>query len=157
MIFIGGIAQGRKQFDFIQTMICSKCGRYSSVSVFMTYTYFSFFFIPLFKWNRQYFAVSNCCSTVFSIPNALGEAIAGGESVSSVWMEHNSIVRNAAICSQKIFCTVQNAAERKSIPESISSQNLTRSSKQTYPKRNGSSLMCLFAFLMIMILPLTNV
>lgn len=81
MIFIGGIAQGRKQFDFIQTMICSKCGRYSSVSVFMTYTYFSFFFIPLFKWNRQYFAVSNCCSTVFSIPNALGEAIARGESV----------------------------------------------------------------------------
>ncbi len=37
-------------------------------TVFMTYTCFTFFFIPIFKWNRQYFAVSSCCNTVFSIP-----------------------------------------------------------------------------------------
>ena len=82
MIFIGGISQGRKNFDFFrQTMICKKCGRYSSISVFMIYTYFSFFFIPLFKWGKQYYAVSNCCNTVFSIDKELGKAIERGEHI----------------------------------------------------------------------------
>ena len=82
MIFIGGISQGRKDFDFFrQTMICKKCGRYSSISVFMIYTYFSFFFIPLFKWGKQYYAVSNCCNTVFSIDKELGKAIERGEHI----------------------------------------------------------------------------
>ncbi len=81
MIFIGGIATGRKDFDFRQTMICKKCGRYSSISVFMVYTYFSFFFIPLFKWGKKYYAVSNCCGTVFSIHQDLGRSIEHGEAV----------------------------------------------------------------------------
>lgn len=81
MIFIGGISQGQKDLGFLQTFICKKCGRYSSVSVFMVYTYFSFFFIPLFKWGKKYYAVSNCCQTTFSIPNEIGKAIERGESI----------------------------------------------------------------------------
>jgi len=65
MIFIGGISQGHKDLGFLQTLICKKCGRFSSVSVYMVYTYFSFFFIPLFKWGKKYYAVSNCCQTTF--------------------------------------------------------------------------------------------
>ena len=79
MIFIGGIATGRKDFDFRQTMICKKCGRYSSISVFMVYTYFSFFFIPLFKWGKKYYAVSNCYNTLFSIDPEQGRSIEKGE------------------------------------------------------------------------------
>ena len=81
MIFIGGIAQGQKDLGFLQTLICKKCGRYGSVSVFMVYTYFSFFFIPLFKWGKKYYAVSNCCQSTFSISEELGKAIERGESV----------------------------------------------------------------------------
>ncbi len=82
MIFIGGISRGRKDFDFFrQTMVCKKCGRYSSISVFMIYTYFSFFFIPLFKWGKKYYAVSNCCNTVYSIDQELGKAIENGENI----------------------------------------------------------------------------
>ena len=81
MIFIGGISMGRKDFDFRQTMICKKCGRYSSISVFMMYSYISFFFIPLFKWGRKYYAVSNCCQAVYALDAELGKAIEHGESV----------------------------------------------------------------------------
>lgn len=81
MIFIGGIAQGQKDLGFLQTLICKKCGRLSSVSIFMVYSYFSFFFIPLFKWGKKYYAVSNCCKTTFSIPDEIGKAIERGESV----------------------------------------------------------------------------
>ena len=46
MFFIGGIFQGKKEFEhFRQTIVCKKCGRLCSISVFMTYTCFSFFFI----------------------------------------------------------------------------------------------------------------
>lgn len=81
MIFIGGIAQRQKDLGFLQTLICKKCGRFGSVSVYMVYTYFSFFFIPLFKWGKKYYAVSSCCQTTFSIPDELGKAIEHGEPV----------------------------------------------------------------------------
>lgn len=81
MIFIGGISMGRKDFDFRQTIICKKCGRYSSISVFMVYSYFSFFFIPLFKWGKKYYAVSNCCQAVYTIDTELGRAVEHGENV----------------------------------------------------------------------------
>ena len=53
MIFIGGISSAVKQLEYLKTVICSVCGGYGRYQVFMTYTYFSFFFIPLFKWNRN--------------------------------------------------------------------------------------------------------
>ncbi len=82
MFFIGGIFQGKKEFEhFRQTIVCKKCGRLCSISVFMTYTCFSFFFIPLFKWGKQYYAVSNCCYTIYAIDAELGKAIEHGESV----------------------------------------------------------------------------
>lgn len=81
MIFIAGISTGKKIFPFRQMVTCKACGRYSSITIFMTYTYFSFFFIPLFKWNKQYYAVSNCCQTIFSIPKDLGESIASGKNI----------------------------------------------------------------------------
>ena len=38
MFFIMGITDGRKVFEFVQTMICNICGKYGRYQVFMTYT-----------------------------------------------------------------------------------------------------------------------
>ena len=60
MFFIGGIFQGKKEFEhFRQTIVCKKCGRLCSISVFMT----------------------NCCHTIYAIDAELGKAIEHGESV----------------------------------------------------------------------------
>ena len=61
MIFIGGISSAVKQLEYLKTVICSVCGGYGRYQVFMTYTYFSFFFIPLFKWNRKFYVKMTCC------------------------------------------------------------------------------------------------
>lgn len=45
----------------------------------MTYMFFSFFFIPLFKWNRHYYVRMNCCNATTEISADLGKAIARGE------------------------------------------------------------------------------
>lgn len=81
MFFIMGITQGRKDFDYNQTVICTHCGSYGRYQVFMTYTCLSLFFIPCFKWNKQYYVQSTCCNTVYVLDSEIGKRIAGGENI----------------------------------------------------------------------------
>ena len=79
MIFIGGISQGQKILDYVKTVICDRCGRYGRFQVVMTYMYFSFFFIPLFKWNRKYYVKMSCCGTVYELDPEVGKRLGHGE------------------------------------------------------------------------------
>ena len=81
MIFIGGISQGRKVLDYVKTVICSRCGGYGRYQVIMTYMYFSFFFIPLFKWNKRFYVQMTCCGTVYELDPEVGRAILRGQQV----------------------------------------------------------------------------
>ena len=75
MIFIGGISSAVKQLEYLKTVICSVCGGYGRYQVFMTYTYFSFFFIPLFKWNRKFYVKMTCCGSVYELNRETGMKI----------------------------------------------------------------------------------
>ena len=81
MFFIGGISQGQKQLQFNQLVVCSQCGAYGRYQVFMTYMYFSFFFIPLFKWGRRYYVQMSCCQSIYELDAEVGKRIARGESL----------------------------------------------------------------------------
>lgn len=81
MFFIMGISQKEKKLDFQQLVICDCCGKYGQIEVYMSYTYFMFFFIPLFKWNRQYYVRMACCGETAMLDDETGSAIASGENV----------------------------------------------------------------------------
>lgn len=81
MIFIGGISQGEKILDYVKTVICSRCGSYGRYQVVMTYMYFSFFFIPLFKWNRKFYVKTTCCNTIYELDAQVGTALLRGKQV----------------------------------------------------------------------------
>lgn len=81
MIFIGGINQGMQQLEYMKTVICAKCGAYGRYEVFMTYMYFSFFFIPLFKWNRRFYVKMSCCGAVYELSQEKGMALLRGQDV----------------------------------------------------------------------------
>lgn len=81
LIFISAISNGEKQLDYNQTMVCSKCGHFGRLNVFMTYMYFSLFFIPLIFWNRKYYVKSTCCNTLYSLSPEIGKKIRRGEQV----------------------------------------------------------------------------
>lgn len=81
MFFIFGISNGEKQLDYNETMVCKRCGSFGRFEVYMTYMYFSLFFIPLIIWNRKYYARSTCCNAVYSIPADIGKKIRRGEKV----------------------------------------------------------------------------
>ena len=51
MFFIMGISNGEKKLAFDQLEICNCCGKYGHLEVYMTYMFFSFFFISDFNIN----------------------------------------------------------------------------------------------------------
>ena len=79
LFFIFGISNGEKQLDYNKTIICSKCGQFGRLDVYMTYMYFSLFFIPIIFWNRKYYVKSTCCNTVYSLNPEIGKKIRKGE------------------------------------------------------------------------------
>ncbi len=81
MFFIMGISNGNKKLNYVQTMLCSACGQFGRYEVFMSYMYFSLFFIPIFKWNRRYYVKSTCCNRHYEIDAALGKRIRRGENI----------------------------------------------------------------------------
>ncbi len=81
MFFIGGIANGVKQLYYGRKMFCRYCGELSQVSLVMTYTYFSFFFIPIFKWNKRFYLEYRCCRRQYEVPYETGMAVMRGEDI----------------------------------------------------------------------------
>ena len=79
MFFMIGVTNGRKDLDYRQPATCGACGRYGAYEVFMTYTQLLLFFIPVWKWKRQYFVRMSCCGTVYTLDPEVGAAIARGE------------------------------------------------------------------------------
>lgn len=81
MFFICGINQGRKLFDYSKTVICGQCGGYGRYQVFMTYSYFSIFFIPIIKWDRRYYVQMSCCNTIYELNTEKGKQLSRKESI----------------------------------------------------------------------------
>ncbi len=81
MFLMIGISDGRKDFDFSQSILCRLCGKYGRYQVFMTYTVLLLFFIPCFKWNKHYYVQTSCCGKVYELAPEIGRRIARGEQV----------------------------------------------------------------------------
>lgn len=120
LIFISAISNGEKQLDYNQTMVCSKCGHFGRLNVFMTYMYFSLFFIPLIFWNRKYYVKSTCCNTLYSLSpksvkrSAEANRLIYRKWILNPWKEENKhqedTVQAAAIFLSRISNTAQNVA-----------------------------------------------
>ena len=64
MFFITGTGQDQKILSFDQIMLCKCCGKFGHIQIIMTYSYFSFFFIPF---NISDFKLlSNICVNSFN-------------------------------------------------------------------------------------------
>jgi len=68
MFFIGvfGIEDKCKEVRTLSNIVCPACGRYTAGTLYFSYTFFHFFFIPLFKWNKTYFVRLHCCGAVYT-------------------------------------------------------------------------------------------
>lgn len=78
MFFIFGISSKEEKIDFNQTSICPTCESFGRYELFMTYTHFSLFFIPIIKWNKKYYVRMSCCKSLYTIDKELGKDIERG-------------------------------------------------------------------------------
>ncbi len=86
MIFISSITSKEKAVDYNKMIICPRCEAYGQVNLSYTYTSLSLFFIPVFKWNKEYYVNMGCCHGIFSLGKDLGEKIEKKKSV-EIWAE----------------------------------------------------------------------
>jgi predicted Zn-ribbon and HTH transcriptional regulator len=69
MFFITGITTKRKALDYYNPIMCKTCGKYGRYEAFVEYMVLSLFFIPIFKWNKKYYAYTTCCNSLYLINN----------------------------------------------------------------------------------------
>lgn len=81
MFFIMGIDPREKRIPYEELMICNQCGKYGRYEIVMRYMCFSLFFIPLFKWNRQFYVRTTCCDTIYALDPEIGRTLMRGDKV----------------------------------------------------------------------------
>ena len=69
MFFIGvfGIDNKEKEIKILNNFCCKNCNESSEAKLIKTYSFFHFFFLPLFKWNEKYYVICNGCNSIFNI------------------------------------------------------------------------------------------
>lgn len=81
MFFMIGVTEGRKKFEQLVHIICPCCGNAGKAVVYMTYMCVSLFFIPVLKWNKQYYMEMDCCGCIYGLNTEKGKSIEKGEDV----------------------------------------------------------------------------
>jgi len=77
MFFLGifGIETKSKEITDINNSICKHCRKLGAYKLVKQYSYFHFFFIPLFKWGIEYYLISRCCNSIFGISKEKGKRL----------------------------------------------------------------------------------
>lgn len=83
MFFFGifGIQQKDRPVKEFDNIICPECGRLTRAELRESFTYFHFFFIPIFKWNKQYFLQLRCCGSIYTVNQDYVRELQHGDSV----------------------------------------------------------------------------
>lgn len=69
MFFIAGAYSKRIELDYYEPILCSCCTKYGRFEAYMEYKVFTLFFIPLFKFDKKFYARTTCCKSLYLITN----------------------------------------------------------------------------------------
>lgn len=75
MFFIGvfGIERKEEERGNLNDISCRNCDTGLGGRVIKTFSFFHFFFIPIFKWNEKYYVVCNGCNFIYEISTEKGK------------------------------------------------------------------------------------
>ena len=96
MFFIGifGIDNKIKEIKNLTNFSCKSCNISNGAKLIKSYTFFHFFFIPLFKWNEEYYVICNGCKSSFSISKEKGKEIERGGDVEVTYWDLKEVNNN---------------------------------------------------------------
>ncbi|WP_058485289.1 zinc ribbon domain-containing protein [Defluviitalea phaphyphila] len=108
MFFIGifGIEQKQKEISIKKNTICPVCEALGNYRLIKSYNYFHIFFIPIFKWNIQYYITTSCCKKMVEINEEVARKIENGENVEidnkDVKMLYNNVQKFCPNCGLEL-------------------------------------------------------
>ncbi len=81
MFFVGifGINEKEKPVTTYNNIVCPACQALTHLDIFKAYSYFHFFFIPIFRWNQRYYGKTACCSSIFKVGPVKAEQFDRGQ------------------------------------------------------------------------------
>ncbi|SMC90288.1 zinc ribbon domain-containing protein [Papillibacter cinnamivorans] len=99
--FISGISERSKELGRTTNLICPACGEYTSMTVSVFYKVLHIFFIPIFRWDRHYFATASCCGAVFEIDPEEGRKFESGaaQSIDPRYMHRTGNYSQTEVCA----------------------------------------------------------
>lgn len=83
MFFIGifGIENKSTEIKILNNLSCERCKQIVNAKLIKKFDFFHFFFIPIFKWNVEYYVQCERCNAIYTIPKEKGRAIENNEEV----------------------------------------------------------------------------
>ena len=108
MFFIGifGVGNKEKKVMDIENLDCKNCELEDGNFLIKTYNYFHIFFIPIIKWNEEYFITCKGCKSVYQIPKDKGKGLEKGEKdILTYWnlkIVNRSTQKKCRQCNKKI-------------------------------------------------------
>lgn len=93
MFFIGvfGIENKDKELKRINNIRCRNCNTITEGRIIKKFNFFHFFFIPLFRWNENYYFMCDTCNAVYEIKKEKGKAIEAGEEIDITYWDLNEV------------------------------------------------------------------
>lgn len=81
MFFIGifGINRTEKTIGEYSSSLCPSCHSISNFEIIKEYSYFHFFFIPVYKWNIKYYIKPDSGSSIYELESSIGQLYEKGE------------------------------------------------------------------------------
>ena len=80
MFFIGifGIDHREEIKKEFGNVVCPVCGRWSRAKLVYTYSFFHFFFLPLFRYHKRYLVELGCCGELYEADAAYYQELLQG-------------------------------------------------------------------------------
>jgi len=78
MIFIGGVDAKQSEIGEFDSVHCPHCQQNHPMSLYKSYYFFHFFFLPLFKWSTKYIITCHGCHSLMGLSSEKGKALERG-------------------------------------------------------------------------------
>ncbi|MFI3169816.1 MAG: zinc ribbon domain-containing protein [Faecalibacterium sp.] len=79
MFLLLGVGEGDQDLNLHQPITCPVCGKKAHLEAYFHYTSFNVFFVPAYKYQKQYYAVTSCCGATCPITEQQGKNIYWGQ------------------------------------------------------------------------------
>ncbi|GAA0115020.1 zinc-ribbon domain-containing protein [Clostridium senegalense] len=107
MFFIGvfGVEKKEKEIGNLNDISCRNCDMDLGGRVIKTFSFFHFFFIPIFKWNEKYYVVCNGCDFIYQVPIEKGKGFEKDKDVKFNYWDLKPVEERNEICSHGNICS----------------------------------------------------